>query len=92
MILNLKNGLTLWTISFHPLVTLPWVKGPPLATRPWVKRPPAPLILSLEPTTLDVLSKCDANATLANEPPWCTAELVEADYKKSNYTLHISQA
>ena len=91
MILNLKNGLTLWTISFHPLVTLSWVKGPPLATLPWVKRPPAPLILSLEPTTIDILSKCDANTTLADEPPWCDVELVEADYKKTNYTLHISQ-
>ena len=57
-----------------------------------VKRPPVPLILSLEPTTIDILSKCDANATLADEPSWCDAELVEADYKKTNYTLHISQA
>ena len=84
--------MTLGTTGFHPLVILSWVKGPPLATLPWVKRPPAPLILLLEPTTLDILSKCDANATLANEPPWCAAELVEADYKKSNYALHISQA
>ena len=84
--------MTLWTISFHSLVTLSWVKGPSLATLPWVKRPPALLILSLEITTLDILSKCDANATLTDKPPWCDAELVEADYKKTNYTLHISQA
>ena len=60
------------------------------ATLPWVKRPPAPLILSLEPTTLDILSKCDANATLADKPPWCDVELVKADYKKSitHYTYH----
>ena len=82
----------LWTISFHPLVTLPWVKGPPLAILLWAKRPPVPIILSLKPTTLDILSKYDANATLADEPPWCDGELVEADYKKTNYTLHISQA
>ena len=77
--------------SIH-FVTLAWVKGPPLATLPWVKRPPTPLILSLEPTTLDILSKCDANATLIDEPPWSYGELVEADYKKTNYTLHKSQA
>ena len=84
--------MTLWTISFLPLVTLSWVKGPQLATFRWVKRPPASLILSLELTILDILSKCDANATLVDEPPRCDVELVGADYKKTNYTLHISQA
>ena len=77
--------------SIH-FVTLSWVKGPLPATLPWVKRPLAPLILSLEPTILDILSKCDANTTLADEPPWYDGELVEVDYKKTNYTLHISQA
>ena len=33
------------------------------------QEPPAPSIVSLEPTTLDILFKCDANATLAKEPP-----------------------
>ena len=58
----------------------------------WLYEPSHSIHLSLEPTTLDILSKYDANATLADEPPWCDAELVEADYKKTNYTVHISQA
>ena len=33
------------------------------------QEPPTPSILSLEPTTLDILFGCDANATLPNEPP-----------------------
>ena len=52
------------------------------------QEPPTPSILSLEPTTLDILFGCDANATLPNEPPWYDAELVEADYKKKQ--LHVS--
>ena len=58
----------------------------------WLYEPSHSMHLSLEPTTLDILSKCDANAILDDEPPWCDAELVEVDDKKTNYTLHISQA